>query len=110
MKPEQRKYSSRIAVAAPAKTDSVKDDEIASLTMQEAHLQVTYSPPLDYKVLKNYNTIMLENIVGSLSLITSTLDNLEKKPFSLLHLKKKIILILSFKRNTVILACLIQLA
>ena len=66
-------------MAAPAKTGSIKKEERESSTIQEARIEETISPSSDYEDFKNNVTFLLENIMGSLSLITTRLDNLKKK-------------------------------
>ena len=70
-KPDKTKSTTRAAAAAPADT---------GLTKQEERNEEKSPPTSDYEDFKNNVAFMLENIMGSLSLITSTLDNLEKKP------------------------------
>ena len=70
-KPEKKKAITRVAAAVPADTGA---------TRQEEEAETVTSLPAEYEDFKNNVAFMLENIMGSLSLITSRLDNLEKKP------------------------------
>lgn len=69
-KPEKKKAITRAAAAVPTETGATK---------QEEETEMVTPIPADYEDFKNNVAFMFENIMGSLSLITSRLDNLEKK-------------------------------